>query len=165
MLYTLRILSGEDGPSVITPCGSFKPGLTRTQDQEGNYGLSWEEVVTIKKELIGLMTSVPPNIQSQLGEAIGIIAESDFYEKWDTLVDVSSVSPTQRCLISSQPSKDLVSRLSPNDVVVNNGVLQVAHSIFKRWRPLMRSDELFTEINHVLTKFGGPFLVQLQVRL
>ncbi|KAG6994024.1 carbon-nitrogen hydrolase [Physcia stellaris] len=119
----------------------------RWTDQEGNYGLSWEEVVTIKKELIGLMTSVPPNIQSQLGEAIGIIAESDFYEKWDTLVD---------------PSKDLVSRLSPNDVVVNNGVLQVAHSIFKRWRPLMRSDELFTEINHVLTKFGGPFLVQLQ---
>ena len=46
--------------------------------------------MTIKKELIGLMTSVPPIIQSQLGEAIGIIAESDFYEKWDTLVDVST---------------------------------------------------------------------------
>lgn len=73
------------------PCGSFRSGLTHTQDQEGNYGLLWDEVVTIKKELIGLMTSVPPNIQSQLGEAIGIIAESDFYERWDTLVDVSSV--------------------------------------------------------------------------
>lgn len=63
--------------------------LTLFQDQEGNYGLLWDEVVTIKKELIGLMTSVSTNIQSQLGEAIGIIAESDFYEKWDTLVDVS----------------------------------------------------------------------------
>ena len=46
-------------------------------------------MVTIKQELIGLMTSVPPNIQSQLGEAIGCIADSDFWEQWDTLVDVS----------------------------------------------------------------------------
>ena len=29
----------------------------------------------------------------------------------------------------------------------------------------MRSDELFTEINHVLRRFGKPFLAQLQVRL
>jgi len=36
------------------------------------------------------MISVPPNIQSQLGDAVGIIAESDFWERWDTLVDVSS---------------------------------------------------------------------------
>ena len=64
--------------------------LNSAQDQEGNYGLSLDEVMTIKKELIGLMTSAPPNIQSQLGEAIGIIAESDFYERWDTLVDVST---------------------------------------------------------------------------
>ena len=47
---------------------------------------------------------------------------------------------------------------------MNNGVLQVAHSIFKRWRPLMASDDLYTEINHVLGKFSQPFLVLLQVR-
>lgn len=34
------------------------------------------------------MISVPPNIQAQLGEAISIIADSDFFERWDTLVDV-----------------------------------------------------------------------------
>lgn len=34
------------------------------------------------------MTSVPPNMQAQLGEAISAIAESDFWERWDTLVDV-----------------------------------------------------------------------------
>lgn len=55
-------------------------------------------------------------------------------------------------------AKDLVSRLTPDNPRTNNGVLQVAHSIFKRWRPLYRSDPLFTEINHVLGKFGGPFL-------
>jgi exportin-2 (importin alpha re-exporter) len=54
--------------------------------------------------------------------------------------------------------QDLVSRLTPSDTKVNNGVLQVAHAIFKRWRPLFRSDQLFTEINHVLTRFTAPFL-------
>ena len=58
--------------------------------------------------------------------------------------------------------KDLVSRLSPNNPSTNNGVLQVAHSIFKRWRPLFRSDDLFNEINHVLSKFGTPFLGLLE---
>ena len=66
-----------------------KQALIGIQDEEGSYGLPVDEVVTIKLELIGLMTSVPPNIQSQLGEAIGIIADSDFWERWDTLVDVS----------------------------------------------------------------------------
>ncbi|KAF2002554.1 Cse1-domain-containing protein [Amniculicola lignicola CBS 123094] len=113
-------------------------------DEDGNYGLPEEEVVAIKRELIGLMVSVPPNLQAQLGEAVSTIADSDFYARWDTLVD------------------DLVSRLTPNNTTVNNGVLRVAHSIFKRWRPLFRSDDLFTEINHVLTKFGAPFLTLLQ---
>jgi exportin-2 (importin alpha re-exporter) len=86
------------------------------------------------------MISMPPNIRSQLGDAVGIIADSDFWERWDTLVD------------------DLVSRLTTDNFAANNGVLQVAHSIFKRWRPLYRSDTLFTEINHVLGKFGEPLL-------
>src|SRR5690242_4911222 len=90
------------------------------------------------------MVSVPSSLQAQLGEAISAIAASDFWERWDTLVD------------------DLISRLTPDNSTVNNGVLRVAHSIFKRWRPLFRSDELFTEINHVLSKFSTPFLTLLQ---
>ena len=46
-------------------------------------------MVTIKQELIGLMISVPASIQSQLGETISVIADSDFWTRWDTLVDVS----------------------------------------------------------------------------
>ena len=34
------------------------------------------------------MISVPLNIQSQLGDCVGIIADSDFWKRWDTLVDV-----------------------------------------------------------------------------
>ncbi|RAL67520.1 hypothetical protein DID88_008275 [Monilinia fructigena] len=77
---------------------------------------------------------------SSAGEAISIIAESDFWDRWDTLVD------------------DLVSRLTPDNAKINNGVLEVAHSIFKRWRPLFASDALYTEVNHVLSKFGQPFV-------
>ena len=61
-------------------------------------------------------------------------------------------------------SQDLAGRLTPDNLSVNNGVLQVAHSIFKRWRPLYRSDELFTEINHVLDKFATAFLALFEVR-
>jgi len=109
-------------------------------DEDGNYKLPTDEVATIKQELVGLMISSPSNIQTQLGEAISIIADSDFWQRWETLVP------------------DLVSRLSVNDSKVTNGVLEVAHSIFVRWRPLFRSNELFEEINHVLSAFGEPFV-------
>lgn len=113
-------------------------------DVNGNYKLPTEEITTIKQELIGLMIVCPPTIQTQLGEAISIIAESDFYERWDTLVP------------------DLVTRLTPDNAKVNNGVLEVAHSIFNRWRPLYRSDDLYREINHVLNIFTRPFLTLLE---
>ena len=119
----------------------FKNFIKRNwTDADGNYKLSQQDVTAIKSELIGLMISVPTGIQTQLGEAVSAIADSDFWERWDTLVD------------------DLVSRLNPEDLTVNIGVFQVAHSIFARWRPLFQSDELFTEVNHVLSKFSQPFL-------
>jgi exportin-2 (importin alpha re-exporter) len=48
--------------------------------------------------------------------------------------------------------------LSPTDYLVNSGVLETAHSIFRPWRSRVRSDELFTEINLVLETFMTPFL-------
>ncbi|KJZ80577.1 hypothetical protein HIM_00427 [Hirsutella minnesotensis 3608] len=113
-------------------------------DEEGNYKLPTDEVQAIKDRLIGLMISCPSSVQSQLGEAISVIADSDFWRRWDTL------------------TQELVSRFSASDPKINRGVLEVAHSIFARWRPLMRTDELYTEINHVISTFGQPF-VQLLV--
>lgn len=92
------------------------------------------------------MIQSPPSIQTQLGEAISIIADSDFWRKWDTL------------------TQELVSRFSNSDPKVNVGVLEVAHSIFARWRPLFRTDELYMEINHVIQTFGQPFVQLLIVR-
>lgn len=146
-LTLLQIVASDASPqnTRLSAALYFKNFIKRNWvDEDGNYLLPQEEVVAIKRELIGLMVSVPASLQAQLGEAISAIAASDFWERWDTLVD------------------DLISRLTPDNTVVNNGVLQVAHSIFKRWRPLFRSDDLFTEINHVLTKFGTPFLQLLE---
>ncbi|KAJ4287683.1 importin-alpha export receptor [Kalmusia sp. IMI 367209] len=146
-LVLLQIVAGDSFPPTIRLASAlyFKNLIKRRWvDENGAYQLPEEEVVAIKRELIGLMVAVPPNLQSQLGEAISVIADSDFYERWDTLV------------------ADLKSRLTPDNTTVNNGVLRVAHSIFKRWRPLFRSDALFTEINHVLTQFSEPFLKQLE---
>ncbi|EAT91323.1 hypothetical protein HBI56_015990 [Parastagonospora nodorum] len=146
-LTLLHIVASDAAPQNTRLASAlyFKNHIKRSWvDEDGNYKLPADEVVAIKRELIGLMVSVPPNLQSQLGEAIAAIAESDFWERWDTLVD------------------DLISRLTPDNSTVNNGVLQVAHSVFKRWRPLFRSDDLFTEINHVLSKFSTPFLQLLE---
>ncbi|KAK0100057.1 importin-alpha export receptor [Cadophora gregata] len=142
-LLLLNIVASESLPLTTRLSGAlvFKNFIKfNWVDEDGNYKLSENEVTTIKKELIGLMIAVPASIQSQLGETISLIADSDFWIRWDTLVD------------------DLVSRLTPDNPKVNIGVLEVAHSIFKRWRPLFASDDLYTEINHVLGKFGSPFV-------
>jgi exportin-2 (importin alpha re-exporter) len=143
----LHIVASDSLPPTTRLAGAlyFKNFIKRNWvDEDANYKLPEDEVAAIKRELIGLMVAVPPNLQSQLGEAISAIAESDFWQRWDTLVD------------------DLIARLTPDNSTVNNGVLQVAHSVFRRWRPLFRSDDLFTEINHVLSKFSSPFLQLLE---
>lgn len=48
------------------------------------------DVAAVKQEIVGLMITAPPALQVQLGEAISIIAESDFWERWDTLIDVDT---------------------------------------------------------------------------
>jgi exportin-2 (importin alpha re-exporter) len=44
-------------------------------------------------------------------------------------------------------------------------MLQIAHSVFKRWRPKFRSDGLFLEIKYVLELFCQPYLALFQVYL
>ena len=59
------------------------------QDENGNHQLPPDQVSTIKRELVGLMTASSPSVQAQLGEAISAIADSDFFQQWDTLINVS----------------------------------------------------------------------------
>ncbi|KAK3365874.1 CAS/CSE protein [Lasiosphaeria ovina] len=147
-LVLLRVVSTEDQPAKtrLAAALAFKNFIRHNYvDEEGNYKLPVDDVQTIKRELVGLMISAPPTIQTQLGEAISIIADSDFWERWDTL------------------TKDLVNRLSPTDFKITNGVLEVAHSIFVRWRPLFSSNELNREVLHVVGTFGDPFIQMISV--
>lgn len=113
-------------------------------DENGEYQISKGDIDMIKSEIVGLMIMLPDTLQIQIGESISLIAESEFPNLWSGLID------------------ELVSKLTLDDLVINKGVLKVAHSIFKRWRPLFRSDELFLEIKMVLDKFALPFMEMLK---
>lgn len=115
----------------------------RWVNEDGEYLLPVEDCEHLKSEILGIMITLPSQLQIQIGESISIIADSDFPHKWPGLVD------------------ELVNKLSLDDFVLNKGILLVAHSIFKRWRPLFRSDELFLEIKLVLSKFAEPFMALL----
>ncbi|KAI9175251.1 importin-alpha export receptor [Blastocladiella emersonii ATCC 22665] len=93
----------------------------------------------VKSVLVDLMIAVPTKLQLQLSDAVGIIAVHDFPASWDTLID------------------QLVGKLTPENFAINNGVLQTAHPILKRWRFKYRSDALFTEINFVIERFGPAY--------
>lgn len=101
-----------------------------------------QDRLLIKTHLVELMCTVPKQIQSQIGESIALIAESDFPKQWENLLP------------------DLISRITvvgPNiDWDVMNGVLLTANSIFKRFRYVQRSDELYADILYVLNLIQEP---------
>ncbi|EJD01973.1 Cse1-domain-containing protein [Fomitiporia mediterranea MF3/22] len=96
--------------------------------------------------MISLSAATGKNLRTQVAETVSIIAGYDFPERWDGLI------------------KELVNALnpSPEAYAVNLSVLEAAHSIFGRWRSEMRSNELFTTINFVLSQFVDPFLQVLR---
>lgn len=143
----LHLVSSNDISIPIRLAGSlyFKNLIRRKWiDEAGVYMIDSNDVKLIKSEIIKFMIQLPDQLQIQIGESISLIAESEFPELWPELLD------------------ELISMLSLNDLYTNKGILKVAHSIFKRWRPLFRSDELFLEIKTVLDKFCSPFLQMLQ---
>ncbi|KAM9889452.1 hypothetical protein OXX69_012828, partial [Metschnikowia pulcherrima] len=139
----LNVVASSNLDASVRLAGSlFLKNLVRRKwaNEDGEYLLPGEDVHYIKAEILNIMVKLPSNIQAQLGEAISIIAESDFPHKWENLIH------------------ELVAKMSGDDFVLNRGILLVAHSIFKKWRPLFRSDELFSEIKMVLEAFASPFM-------
>ncbi|KAG7713014.1 hypothetical protein KL949_005308 [Ogataea haglerorum] len=144
----LHVVAANDLSSSVRLAGSlyFKNLIKRKWiDETGVYRLHPEDVKMIKAEIISLMIQLPDSLQIQIGEAVSLIAESEFPELWPDLIE------------------ELVKKLSPDDMHTNKGVLKVAHSIFKRWRPLFGSNELYIEINLVLSHFAQPFLELLKM--
>ncbi len=102
-----------------------------------------QERTSIKASIIDKMISIPfPLIHIQLAEAIVQIASVDFPQAWPDLVSV------------------LASKLTETDFQKNHAILRTLHLIFKRYRSEGRTDELYTEINLVMSQFA-PVLLQL----
>jgi len=101
----------------------------------------------IKTLIVDLMLSSPESIQRQLSDSISIIGTEDFPAKWPNLLG------------------DMVAKFQTGDFHVINGVLQTAHSLFRRYRHEMRSDDLFTEIKFVLENFAEPLTVLFEQTL
>ncbi|KAL7519691.1 hypothetical protein ACHAWX_004448 [Stephanocyclus meneghinianus] len=97
----------------------------------------------IKNNLVELMCTVPPQIQSQIGESISLIASTDFPSQWENLLP----NLITRLDITNSPDVHW-------DVV--NGVLLTANSIFKRFRYVQRSDALYADILYVLNLLQEP---------
>lgn len=95
---------------------------------------------TIKSHLVQLMCTVPPRIQSQASEAIALIAKVDYPAQWDNLLP------------------ELVQQFGSSDPAVVNGVLKTANSIFKSFRYVGRTDELYKVILYTLERIQAPLL-------
>lgn len=111
-----------------------------SQEETQGVVISQEERATIKSHLVHLMCTVPPQIQAQISEAISLIADVDFPQRWDNLLT------------------ELVQQFGSSDPAVVNGVLKTANSIFKRFRYVGRSDELYNIIAYSLERIQAPLL-------
>ena len=94
----------------------------------------------IKGGIVDLMLVQPQRIQAQLGEALALMAASDFPDRWPTLLP------------------ELLPKLGSPDVNVVNGVLTVADTIFRRFRDQYKTVELVKDIKYVLSLFVDPML-------
>jgi exportin-2 (importin alpha re-exporter) len=113
-----------------------------TNSDEGTDGIviSPEDRNTIKTHLVELMCTVPPQIRAQMSEAISLIAKVDYPLQWDNLLP------------------QLVTQFNSADPAVVNGVLMTANSIFKSFRYVGRSDDLYTVILYTLERIQAPLL-------
>ena len=154
--YSSLLLSALKTPNVseniqLAAVICFKNFIKRNwkvDDVSGNIAdkISENDRILIKNEVIRVMTTCNVKIQKQFGEAVAIIGKEDFPQKWQNLMN------------------EMIQRLNSEDFVVVNGILLTANSLFRRYRFEMKSQELWTEIKHVLVTFAIP-LTEFFVRV
>jgi exportin-2 (importin alpha re-exporter) len=122
----------------------FKNIIKEHWEPEEGFKILQNEKDTIKTHVVELMTSAPPDVQKQLGEAVSIIAKYDFPKQWETLLP------------------QLVSKLNTTDMMTIKGVMLTANSIMKRYRYVAETNDLLLEIKYCLDRFALPLLHQYQ---
>ncbi|RZC37968.1 exportin-2 [Asbolus verrucosus] len=141
-LLLLNLIHKPEIDMTIRVAGSiaFKNYIKRNWnvDEDQTDRIHESDRVAIKNLIVTLMLSSPEAIQKQLSDAISIIGKTDFPLKWPELI-------TQ-----------MVEKFATGDFHVINGVLQTAHSLFRKYRYEFKSNELWLEIKYVLEKLAKP---------
>lgn len=145
LTHLLNLILEPSQDRAVRLSGSvYLKNVTKLRWEEDIQPLADEDKVALRAQLVpamlALSASTDKAIRAQVAESVALIAELDFPNKWDNLID------------------QLVLSFSQSDYNINLGVLQTAHSIFQQWRAHVRSDQLYTEINLVLSKFMEPFM-------
>ncbi|OCF55372.1 importin-alpha export receptor [Kwoniella mangroviensis CBS 10435] len=145
LLIVLQLVKSNEVDMIVRQAGGvyFKNAVKRLWSGEEETQIAPADKEAIKSQLVPIMislgTSQTAKLQSQIGEGLSHIATLDFPAEWEGLCD------------------ELINSLTPDNFVINNGVLATAHSIFKRWRSQFRTNELYSEINFVLSRFCQPY--------
>ncbi|KAG2526744.1 hypothetical protein JM16_003714 [Phytophthora kernoviae] len=144
VLLLLQVLesSAEKQEVRLAAALLFKNFIKHNWDPEKQGCISANEKALVKQHLVELMCRMPETLQKQLIEALTTIGEYDFPAQWMDLL------------------AQLVQKLqTEQDWAVRNGVLMTANTIFKRFRNVFKSDDLFRELKHCLEVFQEPLLV------
>ena len=148
LVSVLGLLTQEQVPLQVRQAAAvfFKNVVRRHWEPEDEHELTIpDEIKTqVKDNLLQLFLSVAELLQSQLSEAMALIASHDFPAKWQTLLP--GLLPQLETATTQKDYKRVT------------GLLQILHSICKRYRHEFKSDELFTEIKYVLEKLQAPLL-------
>lgn len=139
----LHLVDKADIDMVIRVAGAiaFKNYVKRhwAVPEDGADRVHPSDRTAVKQMIVGLMLRSPEQLQKQLSDAVSIIGREDFPARWPNLLP------------------EMISHFQSGEFHVINGVLRTAHSLFKRYRYEFKSQELWTEIKHVLDNFAKPF--------
>lgn len=108
------------------------------EDTGGPDKIHESDRTAIKSLIITIMLKSPTCLQKQFSDAVSIIGKYDFPKKWPQLID------------------EMVEKFATGDFNIINGVLQTAHSLFKRYRYEFKSQNLWEEIKLVLERMAKP---------
>ena len=94
---------------------------------------------TLRAQMIDIMCQVPRLLQSQVSEAVRVMALVDFPHKWPNLISTL----VQKMTRSSEPQTII-------------GVLKTAHEILKQFRGMSDSHETLSKLKVALDEFSDP---------
>ncbi|KDQ49269.1 hypothetical protein JAAARDRAFT_201016 [Jaapia argillacea MUCL 33604] len=139
------VLNPNQDRAVRLAASVYLKNLVKNRWDDDETPLNSQDKEVLRNDLVPAMIalSAPTDKASraQVAESVSLIAEVDFPERWPTLIET------------------LVNSLSQDNYNINIAVLETAHSIFRRWRSQVRSDNLFATVNYVLERFAQPFLI------